>query len=137
MFTRTTNAILILAVAGLGTPVTLACECAWVGVDGTLGGERPALSTEELEKYEAVLSGQVVGLWMQKERNPSADEYRFGDLVVTVEVSRAWKGVSGIYYEVRTPGQAPACGFDFELGGIYLLFVKSLVQLEREFFRPR
>jgi hypothetical protein len=45
-----------------------------------------------------------------------------GEAMVSLQVSGAWKGVASPQMTVRTPEHPVACGFDFEVGGSYLVY---------------
>jgi hypothetical protein len=51
--------------------------------------------------------------------------YRMHDLVVTIAVTRRWKGGEGDTITVRTSASTTECGADFDMGETYLVFARS------------
>ena len=119
--------LLALMISSIAT-AAFACECGGVSVvDGqrTMSSDPPPLSTSELKGYTAVFSGRVVRLDVDRVRSKQCEECFTQDVVATFEVSSQWKGHSGHEYVVRTPGSSSACGYPFELGQEYLVYVKK------------
>lgn len=102
-------AILVAALAGLAPHSAAACSCA-----------QPT-PEQAFERSTAVFAGRVVDIdtpflaWLGLERSGSYD--------VTFAVSRRWKGVDRDSITVRTRLTGESCGYSFEMGGDYLVFV--------------
>ena len=115
-------------VISLFASAVFACECGWVAVvngQRTMSSEPPPLSTSELKDYTAVFSGTVESLDVHRIPKKHCDGCFSEDLVVTFQVSSSWKGVRGGEFVVRTPRSGAACGYGFELGQEYLVYVQK------------
>lgn len=76
---------------------------------------QPPPPAEALTKASAVLVGKVTAL----------DRDNQG-VAVTIEVDRAWKGITAKTIIVRTnQGTGADCGFPFEMGKSYLVYTNS------------
>jgi len=76
---------------------------------------QPPPPAEALTKASAVLVGKVTAL----ERDNQG-------VAATIEVDRAWKGVTARTVVVRTnKGTGADCGFPFEMGKSYLVYTNS------------
>ena len=119
---------LTLAILASGQSPSNACSC--------IGTSTPSKS---LDSAAAVFTGHVVAATLSSKwvpNNGSPDDCALqitqeggrsalclsDELVVTLEVTAAWKGVSGGRVEVRTHAQSSACGVEFLLGQSYLVY---------------
>ena len=57
-----------------------------------------------------------------REETFSGRTFQVSELVVTLQVRQGWKGVEGETVQVTTSGSGASCGFDFKIGGRYLVF---------------
>ncbi len=79
---------------------------------------------EALSAATAVFAGRVLALRLEEVPDPvlgTAEE-----AVVTLEVSKAWKGIDAASVEVRTSWTCCLCGFGFHLGEEYLVFATTI-----------
>ena len=85
-----------------------------------------------ISAFSAIFEGTVVRIFFATD----SVEFRYGngnavtghrtnDLVVTVAVTRRWKGAQGDTITVRTSASTTMCGADFDLGETYLIFARS------------
>lgn len=87
------------------SPVARACKCA-----------EPPPPSAALASAQAVFQGEVAS--MQESGS---------DLVVTLRVPKAWKGIdSAEEIRVRTRKDSAACGFPFAVGEHYLVYATAL-----------
>jgi hypothetical protein len=85
------------------TPLAHACKCA-----------APDAPAAALQSAQAVFEGEVVAI----------DEHD-SDLLVSLRVPRAWKGIdSAEQVRVRTRRESAACGYPFSLGETYLIYAE-------------
>lgn len=78
----------------------------------------PGSPAEELAKSQAVFAGKVV------ERTPNVVDGA-NPVMVTFEVSQAWKGAPNKTVRVTTPGSSASCGVDLTPGQEYLVYAGS------------
>jgi hypothetical protein len=98
-------ALLTTLCALLWSPVAHACKCA-----------EPEAPGAALASANAVFQGEV-----------SAIQETGNELVVTLQVPRAWKGIeSAEQVRVRTRKDSAACGFPFTHGENYLVYAQAL-----------
>ncbi len=72
---------------------------------------------------DVVFDGTVTALEpTSREETFSNRTFQVTDLVVTLQVRQAWKGVEGETVQVTTSDSGASCGFDFKMGGRYLVF---------------
>jgi hypothetical protein len=105
-----------------------ACECGWVANrDGKSVwlDEPPPLSMAEVKGYAAIFMGKVIRIETDNLPSKMCKGCFTKDTIVTFEATSTWKGVADREYAVRTPGTGPACGYSFELGVEYLVYVKK------------
>jgi hypothetical protein len=96
--------IATVLVALLGVPSTsFACKCA-----------PPPETAEALTQSTAVFEAQVTQL------NATGDE-----LEVSLRVTRAWKGVDTETIRVRTRKDTAACGVEFAMGQVWLVYANQ------------
>ena len=95
-----------------GAPSADACSCISSG---------PAC--QAFWKTDVVFDGTVVNI------DPTTRDETFSDrtfwvseFVVTLQVRQSWKGIEGETVQVTTSGSGASCGFDFKMGGRYLVF---------------
>jgi hypothetical protein len=107
--------------------IGLPCSCA-LG-PGFTNRETAAMT---VSAYSAVFEGTVVRMRFARDSGEFRDGsdkalrgFRSDDLVVTVAVTRRWKGAHGDTITVRTPASTTACGADFDVGETYLIFARS------------
>jgi hypothetical protein len=91
-------ALLLLAIGAVGG-AAWACRC-----------KPPPPPKEALKNAAAVFAGKV------------SAKKAGGEVVVTFDVSKAWKGVDAKTITVRTPRDSAACGFTFEMEKSYLIY---------------
>ena len=112
---RAVLAIIFLTAALVGQPpAARACSCA-----------APASPEEALARASAVFSGEVTEI-----TRPLLDRIGLtasGTHEVKFRVIKAWKGVAGPEFVVRTQLTGEACGYTFALGGAYLVFVREIL----------
>lgn len=72
-----------------------------------------------LEKMDAVFVGRVIEI--HANANPSADGLP-DDKIVTLFVSKGFKGIEEAVLEVASNLSSASCGIDFEVGREYLIF---------------
>lgn len=120
----------VVVIAALAMPPTHACSCR---------ASKDAVS--EMASADAVFTGFVVAValdtsWVTGKVELSIDDCRVrrvsdehditfcqkGEMVVRLKVFKAWKGQLGEEIEVLTDTQGPACGFNFRVGQMYLVF---------------
>jgi hypothetical protein len=94
----------VTIIALLPAASALACSC-----------EPPPTAKASLDKSAAVFSGKVLKI-------EAAGEY---ERAVTLEVTRAWKGVKAKEVVVYTANNGAACGFEFQKGKSYLIYAKQ------------
>lgn len=98
-------ALLTTLCALFWSPVAYACKCA-----------EPEAPSAALASAKAVFQGEV-----------SAIQDSGHELVVTLQVPRAWKGiVSAEEVKIRTRRDSAACGFPFAVGENYLVYASAL-----------
>jgi hypothetical protein len=98
-------ALLTTLCALLWSPVAYACKCA-----------EPEAPSAALASAKAVFQGEVAAI-----------EERDHELVVTLRVPRAWKGIdSAEQTKVRTRKDSADCGFPFTIGENYLVYAQAL-----------
>ena len=98
-------ALLTTLCALLWSPVAYACKCA-----------EPEAPSAALASAKAVFQGEV-----------SAIQDTGNELVVTLRVPRAWKGIdSAEEAKVRTRRDSAACGYPFTVGENYLVYASEL-----------
>lgn len=102
--------LLITSLVFLANPaIVSACSCM-----------NPGTPTEELQKADAVFSGQVIDI--------QENSYEFypgvfaGEYQVKIQVDNYWKNANQSELDVYTNLESTACGYDFELGEKYLVF---------------
>jgi hypothetical protein len=89
----------------LWSPIAHACKCA-----------EPEPPSAALASAHAVFQGEV-----------AATQESGNDLVVTLRVPRAWKGIeSAEQVRVRTRKDSAACGYPFALSENYLVYAQAL-----------
>ena len=79
---------------------------------------------DALESADAVFEGQVVLLRVEDSRQPRRKDGTRYPLTIeaTLEVHRVWKGEVGPTTTVTTDYSGASCGYDFRLGGVYLVW---------------
>lgn len=75
----------------------------------------PGTTTEEMEKADAVFSGNVVGI--SESLNYGYDVY--------IDVEQSWKGVDEVQVKVHTGTGGGDCGYSFNTGTEYLVFASA------------
>lgn len=95
----------LLFIAGSST--VFACSCV-----------PPGSPNEELEKYTAVFSGQVLSI------NRAGYAYK-SSYKVNFAVEKAWKGVSEKNVVVSTATEGSICGFNFKEGERYIVYANG------------
>ena len=98
--------VAIILLLGLPAAIQIergyACDC-----------PRPGSPTVEMQGASVVFAGRAVS----KESGRRPD-----DVVVTFEVSRAWKGAPDAVRFVETVDFGPACGYEFEVDEEYIVY---------------
>jgi MYXO-CTERM domain-containing protein len=97
---------LVLTVHFVAPSPSFACKCA-----------PPPAPAEALAQSSAVFEAQVTQV------NATADE-----LEVTMHVTRAWKGVDTETIRVRTRKDSAACGVEFALNQIWLVYANQTTE---------
>ena len=116
-------ALAVLLAALLSAPARPAWACSCVPPQG------PAVA---LNDAAAVFSGTVTGItdrgsfnWMDRVRQflgqPPQSAFMASRLV-TLSVADSWKGVTETPVSVGTTGSSASCGYDFVLGGQYVVY---------------
>lgn len=71
---------------------------------------------------DAVFDGTVTAIApIERTETIGGRDYRMPEYAVRFDVRQAWKGVEGAQLEILT-GSGGMCGFDFKVGGRYLVF---------------
>ena len=92
-------------------PVAHACTCVPSGP-----------TCQEFWTTDVAFDGTVVKIEPTSREETFSDEtFEVTEFVVTLQVRQIWKGVEGETVQVTTSSGA-SCGFDFEMGGRYLVF---------------
>ena len=111
------RAAAVMLVAALSFDQTAACSC-W-------GGE--VNWQDALKQYDGVFVGEVVRIDLVEQCAP----YQGGERAclyerdATIRVWTSWKGVDEGFVTVRTGGGDADCGYDFGVGGRYVIFAKG------------
>jgi hypothetical protein len=72
---------------------------------------------------DVVFDGSVVKIDPTSRDETFSDRtFQVTEFVVTLQVRQTWKGVEGATVQVTTSGSDASCGFDFKMGGRYLVF---------------
>lgn len=105
--------LLLFLVSFFKTPdVAYACSCIM-----------PGLPLEEMERSEAVFSAEVVDI---RGSEPfSGNSSGIEPKLVAMEVSEVWKGSVEAEVVVQTAADSAACGYDFQVGGEYLVYAST------------
>src|SRR5262245_18790973 len=110
----TMAAFAVLALAA-GGELARACSC-----DDT------KRSADELRTmYEAILIGEVVRIDLVEHCSQYSDDGRvacYDEKDVTLRVWKSWRGVDTPFVVARTGGDDADCGYDFKVGGRYVVF---------------
>ena len=95
-----------------GAPSAEACSCISSG---------PAC--QAFWTTDVVFDGTVMTIEpTSREETFSSRTFQVTEFVVTLQVRQTWKGVEGETVQVITNGSGASCGFDFKMGGRYLVF---------------
>ena len=90
-----------------------ACKCA-----------EPGSPTEELEKFDAVFSGEVFSI--DHSYNPDAKSVTPEDRsTIGMNVSIVWKGTVHVVMYITTPPTGGSCGFTFVEGEEYVVYASD------------
>lgn len=84
-----------------------ACSCMMI--------EQP----QAFEQATSVFEGHVASV------DGPSDPHGAGEVRVTLDVVRTWKGADSEQIEVVTPANSAACGFNFEQGKSYLVYTSA------------
>ena len=114
--TRINSIVVALALCMLallaGAPSADACTCMSSG---------PAC--QAFWTTDVVFDGTVTTIEpTSREETFSGRTFQVSEFVVTLQVRQTWKGVEGETVQVTTSGSGASCGFDFKMGGRYLVF---------------
>jgi hypothetical protein len=114
--TRISSAVfaitLCVAVQLAGAPSADACTCMSSG---------PAC--QAFWTTDVVFDGTVTTIEpTSRQETFSGRTFPVSEFVVTLQVRQGWKGVEGETVQVTTSGSGASCGFDFKMGGRYLVF---------------
>ena len=86
----------------------------------------PSSPSGELGKSEAVFVGTVTNI---EAKNKVSDKLGLGSsadlMLVTISVSKAWKGIDQKNITVTTAKSSASCGFSFEKGKEYIVYANS------------
>ncbi len=86
----------------------------------------PGSPTEELERSSAVFEGVVTGISQREAQGVVLNEVpRMPAVIVSFNVTRAWKGVQTETVVVETATNSAACGFSFTVGETYVVYARS------------
>lgn len=84
------------------------------------------ISQEEgFKNSEAVFSGTVLGVTLEKDLSEAVLGGSVSYKEVRVQVDEVWKGVNDAVVSVGTAQYSASCGYDFEVGGTYLIYARS------------
>ena len=114
--TRINSIVVVLAFCVLaqlaGAPPADACSCMSSG---------PAC--QAFWTTDVVFDGTVTTIEpTSREETFSGRTFQVSEFVVTLQVRQSWKGVEGETVQVTTSGSGASCGFDFKIGGRYMVF---------------
>ena len=114
--TRINSVVVALALCVLaqlaGAPAADACTCLSSG---------PAC--QAFWTTDVAFDGTVVKIDPTSRDETFSDRtFQVTEFVVTLQVRQSWKGVEGETVQVTTSGSGASCGFNFKMGGRYLVF---------------
>ena len=114
--TRINSVVVALALCVLaqlaGVPAADACTCLSSG---------PAC--QAFWTTDVAFDGTVVKIDPTSRDETFSDRtFQVTEFVVTLQVRQSWKGVEGETVQVTTSGSGASCGFNFKMGGRYLVF---------------
>jgi len=95
--------LVLTALLSLSAKPVQACSCL-----------RPPEAPVALKEAGAVFVGKVTGIEREKD-----------GLRVTMEVDRAWKGITAKSVIVKTASDSAMCGYNFEIGKSYLVYTHA------------
>ena len=110
----------------LGTSSSGACECGWV-IGGKLDVSAPAppITAEEASRYIAIFTGTVKRLELELIPTNTCEGCATREVVAAFTVERVWGGEVSGEYRVRTPLEGTACGYKFQIGVTYVVYVED------------
>jgi hypothetical protein len=125
--------LILLICSHLSLTIAVACTC-----------DKPENASDALAVADAVFTGHVNAIsvatkWVPSKKRLPEDECRTRitsesagvvlcqaqEMAVEFEIFRVWKGELGRQVEVRTDVYTTACGFDFRVGEVYLVYANS------------